>query len=42
MILDCKTTQLAIDHVHSMSVWQNRGGSWVAASHSETPAAPKR
>jgi hypothetical protein len=28
--------------VNSMSVWQNRGGHWVAVAHSETPAAPKQ
>jgi hypothetical protein len=28
--------------VHSLSVWQNRGGRWVAVAHSETPAAPKQ
>jgi hypothetical protein len=28
--------------VHAMSVWQNRGGHWVAVAHSETPAAPKQ
>jgi hypothetical protein len=28
--------------VHSMSVWQNRGGKWVAVAHSETPAAPNQ
>jgi hypothetical protein len=28
--------------VHSMSVWQLRGGKWVAVAHSETPAAPKQ
>ena len=28
--------------VHSMSVWQMRGGKWVAVAHSETPAAPKQ
>jgi len=25
-----------------MSVWQVRGGRWVAVAHSETPAAPKQ
>jgi len=24
--------------VHNMSVWQRRGGRWVAVAHSETPA----
>jgi Domain of unknown function (DUF4440) len=28
--------------VHAMSVWQNRGGKWVAVAHSETPVAPKQ
>jgi hypothetical protein len=28
--------------IHSMSVWQMRGGRWVAVAHSETPAAPKQ
>ena len=28
--------------VHSMSVWQMRGGRWVAVAHSETPAMPKQ
>ena len=26
--------------VYAMSVWQKRGGQWVAVAHSETPAAP--
>ncbi len=34
--------QKAPSPVHSMSVWQNRGGKWVAVAHSETPAAPKQ
>jgi hypothetical protein len=28
--------------VNSLSVWQNRGGRWVAVAHSETPAVPKQ
>jgi len=28
--------------VFSMSVWQKRGGKWVAVAHSETPAAPAK
>lgn len=28
--------------IYSMSVWQMRGGKWVAVAHSETPAAPKQ
>src|SRR6185436_18980634 len=27
--------------VNAMSVWQRRGGRWVAVAHSETPAAKK-
>lgn len=27
--------------VNAMSVWQRRGGRWVAVAHSETPAAAK-
>lgn len=34
--------QKAPSPVHSMSVWQMRGGRWVAVAHSETPAAPKQ
>jgi hypothetical protein len=25
---------------HSLSVWQQRGGRWVAIAHSDSPAAP--
>lgn len=32
--------QPAPSPVNSMSVWQRRGGRWVAVAHSETPAAP--
>jgi len=28
--------------VNAMSVWQRRGGRWVAVAHSETPAARKK
>ncbi len=28
--------------VNAMSVWQRRGGRWVAVAHSETPAAAKK
>ena len=34
--------QKAPSPVHSMSVWQMRGGRWVGVAHSETPAAPKQ
>ncbi len=28
--------------VLAMSVWQKRGGRWVAVAHSETPTAPTK
>ena len=34
--------QKAPSPVHSMSVWQMRGGRWVGVAHSETPAAAKQ
>jgi ketosteroid isomerase-like protein len=33
--------QKAPSPVYSMSVWQKRGGRWVAVAHSETPPAMK-
>jgi hypothetical protein len=33
--------QKAPSPVYSMSVWQKRGGRWVAVAHSETPPASK-
>jgi len=37
---ECKGVR-APSPVNAMSVWQRRGGRWVAVAHSETPAAKK-
>ena len=34
--------RLAPSPIYSMSVWQHRGGRWVAIAHSETPVAPSQ